>query len=601
LFWSTERPYKKGDSPEPVAILPALLLETVALRWSDAFIPTLRDDPADAEAASHRLLVRAGFVRQLMSGVYSLLPLGFRVMQKVEKIIREEMNHIGGQEFLLPTMHPGELWKKSGRWDSVGLEMFRLKDRRGSDVALGMTHEEVFTHLAGELRSYKQLPQIWYQFQTKFRDEARPKSGVLRVREFTMKDSYSLNVDTDGLDTAFGHHFDAYRRIFRRLGFEATAVEASSGVMGGSESVEFMLRTTAGEDWIASCAACGYAANLEKATSTLPAVASEGDSAELEKFPTPGVRTIEDLVSFEGGGTAADRQIKTLVYKADGQTLLVLLRGDHSLAEQKLLDQIEAQEIRPASEAETRAALSASPGSLGAVGAENCIIVVEESLRGQCNMVTGANEDDFHLRGVDVERDIEARAWMDLREVKAGEACPLCGAELAVEKSLEVGHIFKLGTHYSELLGAKVLDENGTPCPIVMGSYGIGLGRAMAAVVESSFDDAGIIWPMNVAPFEVVISVLNPKDVKVSETAEHLYESLQGSGIDVIIDDRDERPGVKFKDAELVGIPYRLTVGPKGLKNGVIEFVRRANGESREIAVEHAAQTAAEAVFEERF
>ena len=570
------------------------------MRWSTSFIPTLRDDPADAEAISHKLLVRGGFARQLMAGVYSLLPLGLRVVHKVEKIAREEMTRIGGQEFQLPAIHPSELWKRSGRWESVGEEMFRLQDRRGTDLALGMTHEEIFAHLAGELRSYKHLPQIWYQIQKKFRDEARPKSGLLRVREFTMKDSYSLDLDSEGLDAAFDSHFEAYRRFFRRCGVEPVAVEASSGVMGGSQSVEFMVRSDAGEDWIALCAACGYAANLEKATSSLPAI-SDGESAtECEKFATPGVKTIKDLVDFSEGGVAADRQVKTLVYRADGQTLLILLRGDHALAEQKLLDSVEAQEIRPASEKETRAALGASPGSLGAVGVQDCIVVIDEALRGRCNMVTGANDDGFHLRGVEIERDIEARAWMDLREVTAGETCPMCEAVLSIEKTIEVAHIFKLGTHYSELMDAKVLDDSGTPQPIVMGSYGIGMERTMASIVESSFDDAGIVWPVNVAPFEVVVTVLNPKDVKVSEVAEHLYESLQAAGVDAIIDDRDERPGVKFKDAELVGIPYRLTVGPKGLKNGVIEFVRRKTGESRDLLVDRAAETAAEAVLEER-
>ena len=571
------------------------------MRWSQSFIPTLRDDPADAEAVSHKLLVRGGFVRQLMAGVYSVLPLGMRVVRKVANITREEMNRIGGQEFLLPTVHPGDLWKRSGRWDSVGEEMFRLQDRRGTDLALGMTHEEVFTHLAGELRSYKHLPQIWYQVQTKYRDEARPKSGILRVREFTMKDSYSLDIDETGLDSAFDRHFEAYRRIFRRCGFEAIAVEASSGMMGGSQSVEFMLRTDAGEDWIAVCASCGYAANLEKATSNLGPTDDEDTSAGIEKFATPGVRTIQDLVEFAEGGAAADRQVKTLVYKADGQTLLVLLRGDHALAEQKLLDSVEAQEIRPASESETVEALGASPGSLGGVGVEGCIVIVDETLRGRRQMVTGANEDGFHIRGVDIERDIDVRAWMDLREVKSGEPCPMCDAPLEVQKSLEVGHIFKLGTRFSESLGSTVLDGKGEPRAIVMGSYGIGIERTMAAVVESSFDDSGIIWPVNVAPYEVVITVLNPKEVKVTETAENIYESLQAAGIDVILDDRDERPGVKFKDAELVGIPFRLTVGPRGLENGVVEFVRRRNGESRELPVKHASETAVEAVLEERF
>jgi prolyl-tRNA synthetase len=569
------------------------------MRWSQAFIPTLRDDPADAEAVSHKLLLRAGFARQLMAGVYSLLPLGQRVRLKIIGIIRKEINAIGGQEFVLPVMHPAEIWEKSGRWTAVGPEMFRLKDRRGGDIALGMTHEEIFAHVASELRSYKQLPQIFYQFQSKFRDEARPKSGLLRVREFTMKDSYSFDLDEAGLDAAFRRHFDAYRKIFNRLGFDAIAVEASSGMMGGSQSIEFMLRSEAGEDWIASCEACGYAANVEKATSKLPAVTDEPGPAAPEKFATPGVRTIEDLARFEGGAPGI-RQIKTLVYRVDGKNVLLLLRGCDQLSDQKLLDSVEAAEIRPAAADEIRAALGASPGSLGAVGADGLYVIADEALRGRYNLVTGANADDFHLRGVDLERDVAVNAWLDLREVAHGEPCPLCEKPLAVFKAIEVGHIFKLGTKYSEAMDAKVLDENGAARTIVMGSYGIGVERSMAAIVEAHHDEAGIVWPMSVAPFEVVVSVVKPKDVACREVGERLYEALVAGGIDVVIDDRDERPGVKFKDADLVGIPYRVTVGPKGLADGVVELRSRRSGESRDLPVARVVETVIEAVFDER-
>jgi len=384
------------------------------VRWSQAFIPTLRDDPADAEAVSHKLLVRAGFIRQLSSGIYSLLPLGFRVCHKITEIVRSEMGAIGAQEFRLPAIHPAEIWRQSGRWEAMGEEMFRLADRRGAEMALGMTHEEVFATIASELRSYKQLPQIWYQIQTKFRDEPRPKSGVLRVREFTMKDSYSLDIGRDGLDSAFDRHFEAYRKIFSRCGLDTIAVEASSGTMGGSESVEFMVVSEAGEDWIASCRTCGYAGNVEKATSAIPAAEDGAGLAAPEKFPTPGVRTIEDLVTFEGGASA-DRQIKTLVYVLDGKTTLVLLRGDHVLVEQKLRDGTGAGEIRPATDEEMRAALGASAGSLGGVGVRDLFIVADLALRGRRNMVTGANEDDHHVRGVDVDRDIAVGLWLDLR------------------------------------------------------------------------------------------------------------------------------------------------------------------------------------------
>jgi prolyl-tRNA synthetase len=569
------------------------------VRWQQAFIPTLRDDPADAEAVSHKLLVRAGFVRQLMSGVYSLLPMGFRVCQKLTAVVREEMNRIGAQEFRLPALHPGEIWKQTGRWDLVGQEMFRIKDRRDTDLCLGMTAEEIFTTLALELRSYRDLPQIWYQIQTKFRDEARPKSGMLRVREFTMKDSYSFDLERTGLDLSFQRHLEAYRRIFERCGLQPVAVEASSGAMGGSESVEFMVASEAGEDHIVSCGACGYAANVEKATSSLAAFEDGAGLAAPERFATPGIRTIDALASLPGGA-AAERQIKTLVYALDGETVLVLLRGDHPLAEQKLRDATGAREVRPAHPGEIRQALGASPGSLGAVGVTGVRVFADLALEGRRDMVTGANEDDFHLRGVDVARDLQVAAWQDLREVQLGESCPQCSATLSVGKAIEVGHIFKLGTRYSEALGARVLDEAGESVPIVMGSYGIGIERTMAAIVERSHDAAGIIWPVQVAPYEVVVSVVNPKDVATAEAGAQLYEALQAAGIDVLFDDRDERPGVKFKDADLVGIPYRITVGPKGLAKKQVDLTRRRDGRTDSLELARAAGTVIEAVLEER-
>jgi prolyl-tRNA synthetase len=571
------------------------------VHWTQSFIPTLRDDPADAEAASHKLLVRGGFMRQLMSGSYSLLPLGKRVCRKVEGIVRAEMEKIGAQELELPTMHPAEVWQRSGRWDVIGQEMFRLQDRRGVDLALGVTHEEIFALVAAELRSYRQLPQIWFQIQTKFRDEPRPKSGLLRVREFVMKDSYSFDRDSDGLDLAFQRHFEAYRKLFSRMGLETMAVEASSGAMGGNQSVEFMVPSTAGEDHIASCGSCGYAANLEKASSNLPPIEDPPNDGQPEKFPTPGVRTIEDLVGFDGGA-AADRQIKTLVYIIDGEPALVLLRGDLDLVEQKLIDATGAPELRPAEDAEIRAVLGAGAGSLGAVGVRDpeLPIYADETLRGRSSMTTGANEDGFHLRNVDVERDIEVNHWLDLREVKEGEVCPLCDQPLGIGKTIEVGHIFKLGTKYTEVFEATFLDENGKSRPIVMGSYGIGLGRAMAAIVETHHDDNGICWPVSVAPFEVVVTSVKPKDVETAEAADRIYAALIDAGIEALLDDRDERPGVKFKDADLIGIPYRITVGPKGLAEGEVEFRRRRDGQSRNIDVNKAAEWAAEAVFEER-
>jgi prolyl-tRNA synthetase len=569
------------------------------VRWSEAFIPTLRDDPAEAEAPSHRLLLRGGFVRQLMSGSYSLLPLGWRVCGKIERIVREEMDAIGAQEFLLPVLHPAELWRRSGRYQAYGEELFRLRDRRGAELCLSPTHEEVFTALGAELRSYRQLPQIWYHFQTKFRDEPRPRSGLLRTREFIMKDSYSLDLDEAGLERSFRRHFDAYRRIFTRLGFEPIAVEASSGTMGGTESVEFVVTSPTGEDTVAVCSACGYAANTEKATSQLPPLADPPGPARPEPFPTPGVRTIEELAR-QHPDAPAERQIKTLVYLLDERPTLVLLRGDHQLVETKLADQSGARRLRPASEPEIRAALGASAGSLGAVGVTGLRVVADRALRGRRAMVTGANREGEHLRGVDVERDIRVDAWLDLRRVEAGEACPSCDAPLRVERAIEVGHIFKLGTRYSELLGASVLDEAGSARPIAMGSYGIGITRNLAALVERFHDEAGIAWPVAVAPYELLVTVLNPNDAATADVGLRLYEALRAGGVEVLLDDRDERPGVKFKDAELVGIPYRLTVGPKGLAEGRVELARRRDKQTRPLAVEKAADVAIEAVLEER-
>jgi len=569
------------------------------VRWSQLFIPTLRDDPADAEAISHKLLVRAGFVRHLMAGVYSLLPLGLRVCRKIEEITRQEMNAIGAQEFLLPSLQPADLWQRSGRWEAMGEEMFRLKDRKGAEVGLGMTCEEVFASLAAELRSYKELPQIWYQIQKKYRDEPRPKSGVLRVREFTMKDSYSLDIEPEGLDTAFQRHFEAYRRIFSRCGLETLAVEASSGSMGGSESVEFTVASDAGEDWVVSCASCGYAANIEKARSQVDQVENRPGLDAPEAFPTPGVRTIADLATFEGGAPA-EHQIKTLVALLDGEIAIVLLRGDHPLSEQKLADATGASEFRYATDDEIRDSLGASAGSLGAVGVTGRRILADLALRGRSGMVTGANRDEFHLRGVEVERDIQVAGWLDLREVQAGEACELCDAPLEVRKTIEVGHIFKLGTRYSEMLGALIQDEKGQARPIIMGSYGIGIERTMAAIVESGHDEAGMVWPISVAPFEVVICVVNPKNATTADAGGALYEALVAEGIEVLLDDRDERPGVKFNDADLIGIPYRITVGPRGLAEGVVEVAERRGRKARNVAVEKAAATVAEAILEDR-
>ncbi len=580
------------------------------MRWSHYFIPTLREDPADAEVVSHKLLLRAGLIRQLGAGIYSYLPLAQRSILKISQIIREEMNRIGGQEFYLPALNPAEIWKESGRWTVMGDNMFRLKDRKGSDYCLGMTHEEVFTDIARrELRSYKQLPQVWYQIQTKFRDEPRPKSGLLRVRQFTMKDAYTFDVDKEGLDKAFDDQRGAYCEIYDRCGLEYVIVEADSGAMGGSASNEFMVYTDAGEDLVASCAKCGYAANTEKATSRLDAITDDDPQRALEKFPTPGVRTIEDLTTFPGGA-AADRQIKTLIYVAINQRheeqrstpFLALLRGDHPLNEAKIsnavsrllkAEQAEFLQLRPAHPEEIVAALGAHAGSLGAVGLTKLWVIADEALRGRANMTTGANEDDYHLRGVNIERDIKVTAWADLRMVAEGESCPRCEeGTLRVAKALEVGHIFKLGTKYSDSMGARVLTAEGKEVPIIMGSYGIGVERILAAAIELHHDDGGIIFPMTIAPFHVLISPLNMKDAEIKHTADRLYEQLTTAGIEVLYDDRDERAGVKLNDADLIGIPFRLTIGQKKLKEGKVELYDRATRQSEDISVDEAAEAA---------
>jgi len=553
------------------------------MRWSQMHIPTLREDPAEADAASHRLLVRAGYIRQLSAGHYSLLPLAVRVRAKVIDIIRQEMNGIGAQEMLAPTMHPEEIWRRSGRWDTMAEVMFRLVDHKGAVNVLAVTNEEIFTVLAQELNSHKQLPQAWYQFQTKFRDEPRPRAGLLRVREFTMKDSYSFDLDPAGLDAAFDRHKAAYLRIFKRLGVPVIPVEASSGAMGGKDSTEFMSPSDAGEDLVAHCPACNYAANVEKATSRLIPVQDGPGLPAPERFDTPGVRTIEDLVTQYD--VPADRQIKTLIYLLDGKLTLVLLRGDHTLNEQKLADATGAAELRPARPEEIADALGALPGSLGAVAVTALPVVADEALRGRRDMVTGANTDDVHLRGVDVDRDISVGTWADLREVAAGEPCPNCGEPLEMLPAIEVGHVFKLGYKFTKAFDITVLDANGERVHPIMGCYGIGVERAMAAAVESHHDERGIIWPVSVAPFTVDVVVAQSEDAESVSVGESVYEQLTAAGIEVIIDDRAERAGVKFRDAEITGIPLRVTVGKRGLAEKVVEVTSRATGETVKVGI----------------
>ena len=586
-------------------------------RWSESFIPTLREAPADAEVASHKFLVRAGYIRQLAAGIYSYLFLGNRSFNKIMRIVREEMDKIG-QEFYLPALHPRELWEASGRAALMGENLFRLKDRKGAELVLGMTEEEVMTSIAvKELRSYKQLPQIWYQIAPKFRDEPRPKSGLLRVRQFMMKDAYSFDIDAAGLDVSYQKHYETYRRIFDRCGLKYMVVEADSGAMGGKESHEFMVRTPAGEDHIVSCDGCNYAANVEKATSKLEAwgdLAPEGDGAPLEVH-TPGQKTIEDVAKFLG--VSPKNKIKTLALMAEepildkknektGKTklraIVVLMRGDHQLNEAKLNGVVGAA-TRAMDENEIKVLFKSPAGYLGPVGIEwardrkkdsdKPVLFVDKALEGRTNLIAGANKEDYHLKNLTPGKDFHPTAYADLRAVTAGEACPTCGAALRIDTAVEIGHIFKLGYRYSESMGARVLDKNGKEVTPIMGCYGIGIERILTAAIEQSNDENGFWLPPTIAPFEIVVAPVNVKDEAVKAAADDIAKRLETAGFDVILDDRNERPGVKFKDADLVGIPFRITVGNK-VTEGTVEVVLRSTREVRDVRI-----TAVVEVFQE--
>jgi prolyl-tRNA synthetase len=553
--------------------------------WSKLFIPTLRETPAEAEVPSHQLLLRAGYIRQLAAGLYTYLLLAQRSLLKIERIVRQEMDGIGAQEFLLPALNPAEVWQESGRWDVMGDNMFRLKDRFGRDLCLGMTHEEIMTATArGELRSYKQLPQIWYQIQTKFRDEPRPKSGLLRVRQFLMKDSYSFDVDAEGLDVSYKKHFDAYQRIFSRCGLEVIPVEAHSGAMGGSQSMEFMVPSDAGEDFVVSCPKCRYAANLEKAFShAMPPVMDDPDTDNPpEEFHTPGRKTITEVAEFTR--LPQTSQIKSLVMVADGKPVLALLRGDHQLSETKFAEAAGgASEVRPAHPGEINDWFGADPGSLGPIGITKMKVIADLALEKRRNMIAGANKNDYHLRNVTPGRDFKAE-FADIRQVNNGDPCAACGGELKLQKTIEVGHIFKLGYKYSESMGLRVLAANGAELTPIMGSYGIGIERILASAIEQNHDDAGMFLPVSIAPFTVIVVPVNNADAALRDAARQIYADCRAAGIDALYDDRDERPGVKFKDADLIGVPFRVTVGKK-LASGAVEFTTRATRSSRDVAV----------------
>ncbi len=597
-------------------------------RWSKLFIPTLREAPADAEVASHRFLVRSGYIRQMGAGLYNYLFLAQRSINKIIAIVREEMDQIG-QEFFLPALLPKEPWEQSGRWTGMGDNMFRLKDRKGADLCLGMTHEEIMTVIArGELRSYKQLPQIWYQIQTKFRDEPRPKSGLLRVRQFTMKDAYSFDIDKAGLDKSFELHDATYRKIFSRCGLKFVAVEADSGSMGGSQSQEFMCYTDAGEDLIASCPVCGYAANTEKATSKLePVVELEptGDGTP-EEIHTPGMGAIADIAAFLKMSPANDiKCVAVMVNRGsivDGNLnwtpVAAFLRGDHSVNETKLLSIVGASELRPMVTEELEQYFHGPAGFLGPIGLKphrlvilefgtrnftggDLVVLVDHSLEGRKNMVAGANKLDYHYRNVTPGSDhFKWTLAADIRTVNEGEACPKdgCDGKLVVGKAVEIGHIFKLGYKYSESMGARVLDPNGKEVTPIMGSYGIGIERILTAAIEQSNDKNGFWLPASIAPFTVVVTVTNMGDALLKEAGEKLAAELEAAGLDVLLDDRDERAGVKFKDADLIGIPYRVNVGKKAAE-GKVELVTRSTSTSVDVELSEVVKLVKERVAED--
>ncbi len=574
-------------------------------RWSQLFIPTLREAPADAEAASHRLLVRAGYIRQLAAGIYSFLFLGQRSMLKIANIVREEMDRIG-QEFHLPALHPRGLWEASGRWQAMGENMFRLKDRSGRDLCLGMTAEEVMADIARkELRSYKQLPQIWYQIQHKFRDEPRAKSGRLRVRQFTMKDSYSFDLDAAGLDVSYQKHYDTYCRIFERCGLKHFVVEAHSGAMGGSQSHEFMVSTEAGEDFVVSCANCGCAANLEKATSKVDSVEDlePPESGEPELVHTPGQKTIEDVARFLGVSQA--HTIKTLAYMmTEGvnakvgeprtRALVMLMRGDHMLNEAKLSTAIGDREYRAMQEEEIHQLFHSPPGYLGPLHIEwardesdtaRPLLLVEESLRGRRNLIAGANKEEYHVKNLTPGENFHPTAWADLRTVVEGESCTRCGSPMKIGKAVEMGHIFKLGYKYAEAMGVRVLDEHGKEVTPIMGSYGIGIERILTACIEQNHDDDGFWLPAGIAPFDVILSPLAASG-ELLESAVQIGSTLERVGFEVLLDDRDERPGVKFKDADLIGVPYRVTIASKKLADGKVEVLVRGTKQKEDVGLQ---------------
>ena len=563
------------------------------MRWTKQLIPPMREVPQEAEIPSHQLLLRAGLIRRLAGGLYTFLPLGLRALRKVERIVREEMDRAGALEVLMPAMHPQELWQKTGRFDVMGPVMFHVEDRQGRGMVLGPTHEEVITDLAQhEINSYRQLPKTFYQIQTKFRDEIRPRFGLMRAKEFIMKDAYSFDASWEGVDASYRAMYEAYRRIFRRCGLRTKVVEADTGAMGGASSHEFMVLADAGEDGIVECDRCEYAANLERAEGRLAApFAAPAESLPAREVATPGRRTIEEVAAFLQ--VEPRLLIKTLIYRADGKTVAVLAPGDREINEIKLKRALKCAELELADEGTIRQATGAPVGFAGPAGLA-IPILADEKLRGYAGAVAGANKADAHLVDVDLARDAVVTAWADVTMAKGGDRCPRCEGTLSEKRGIEVGHVFKLGTKYSEALNAYYLDAEGQQQPAIMGCYGIGVSRTMQSVVEQSYDKNGIVWPASIAPYSIEVLCINMGDAACVAAAEQLYGELQAAEVDVLYDDRDERPGVKFKDADLVGIPLRISAGERSLAKGVLELKFRATGEMREVPPAEAAAVALE-------
>lgn len=568
------------------------------MRYSQYFLPTLKENPADAEVISHKLMLRAGMIRKVAAGIYNYMPFGLRSIRKVEQIVREEMDRSGAIEMTMPMVVPAELWQDSGRWNKYGKELLRLKDRKDAEFCLGPTHEEVVTDVVRrELRSYRQTPLNLYQIQTKFRDEIRPRFGLMRGREFIMKDAYSFDVNEAGADAAYEKMYQAYKRIFGRLGLRFRAVEADTGAIGGSFSHEFMVLADSGEDAIVSCNSCEYAANVEKAEIKAADAQTPAATQPLAKVLTPARKTIEDVALFLNQDPK--NLVKTLIAQTDaGEPVAVLLRGDRELNAIKLCRLLGCNEVELAPEEVVLKVTGAPSGFAGPVGLK-LRILADNEVRGMADFITGANEKDHHLTGVNAGRDFTVEVFADLRQAVTGDPCPRCQGQLETWRGIEVGHVFKLGTKYSEAMGAKVLDEKGQDRTLIMGCYGIGIGRSVAAAIEQNHDDNGIIFPMPIAPFHVMVTMVNPNEEDAAAAAVKLYEELTAMGIEVLLDDRDERPGSKFKDADLIGIPLRVTVGARGLKEGSVELQERRSGQRSMLPLGEAATLLAERVRKE--